>query len=123
MTKPFSPEDFELLAIEARSQFEWARDEGDSRPEGIAFMVDQRVIGGHNRSGIDTAIVNALSYLNEAFNGVAHNPIPTRILMVTGEGESPCEAFVSDLQTAARHPVLLTVMGPQGTKARELLID
>ena len=130
MTRPFRPDEFETLALEARGQFDWAREDGDQSPEGIAFIVDGRIIGGHTRTGIQSAAANAIDYLVEAFGGAANNhpPIPSRVLMVTapdaaGNPTMPSLTSQTDLRDIAGHPVLVTVMALEGSKACEFRID
>lgn len=130
MTRPFEPQVFEMLALEARSQFQWASEDGDVSPEGIAFMVDGLIIGGHSRTGIQSAAAHAIDYLVESFGGAVNNhpPIPSRVLMVTkpspdGAPSMPSEACQKDLREIAGHPLLVTVMGLEGTQACELRLD
>jgi hypothetical protein len=130
MTRPFTSDEFEHLALEARGQFDWAREDGDASPEGLAFIVDGRIIGGHSRSGFQTAAAHAIDYLVEAFGGAANNhpPIPSRVIMVTapdkdGAPTIPSEACQRELRAIAGHPVLITVLGDPGSKAQEFRLD
>lgn len=100
MTKLAAEQNLELLRMEAVSQHEWAKEEQDPNPEGLAFMSGTRVISGRSRPVVyKSALTDAFDHLHEAFGSAACKKISEgdtnfKMVLVTRnrwEEQGPCK--------------------------------
>lgn len=127
MTRPGKSAELEKLIIEARDQFSWAKDENEHHPEGLAFLFEQKVMGGRARNVVrQTAVADALHHLPEIFATAALKPHqrPDCLVVVTEmcrESENPRQPSPSLLRDARKylkkspdHPLRVIVVGDKG---------
>jgi len=135
MSRLFHPREFEPLKLEVRNQFDWAVDDGEHHPEGVAFMVGDRIIGGHARNRVRvTAIADALTYLHENFAVAAlgAGQHPDRMVVMTRareNGQEPRDPSPSLLRDIRAHlkpdkeaRITVLVLSDSGTAAKTLEI-
>lgn len=129
MARDYTSQQFEFLKMEVRDQFNWAREDGEAQPEGLAFIAMERTFSGHTRAGIKTAIVDAFHLLRESFTNAENwNPrLPAQIMMMTatdetGEPLPPSQELQDDLKRLAGHPVKIIVVTDESKKSLSLMI-
>lgn len=126
MTHLYIPREYEPLKLELINQFNWSREDGEHRPEAIAFLTGSRIVGGHARNlAGKTAVMDALFYLHDHFAIAALTPAmrPDRMLVMTMQRENgePCQPSSSLLRDARLYlkqspdtPLRAIVLGEKG---------